>query len=263
MNYFSPLKYFSYLLLYFSFALNLSAQGSAGSNAENELLSLIDQPTAGIITKGNFNLTFDALPKGVLITKAEIGIIKNFSLGISYGASNLVGVGKLDWFRYPGFHAKLRVFTETRIMPSFLFGFNTQGKGEYYKSEKRYDIKSKGVYLAIVKNFKFLGYISFHGIVNSALENEKITENINFGIGLEKTIGSTISFIAEYDLGLNDNADKNFGKGNGYLNLGLRWSASYGLTIGFDLRNLLDNKKKSFSNGIERALFIEYIREIF
>ncbi len=263
MNYFSHPKYFSYLLLYFSFALNISAQGSAGSDATNELISLIDQPTAGILPKGNFNLSFDVLPNGVLITKAELGIIKNFSLGLSYGASNLVGIGKLDWYRLPGFHAKLRIFTETRMVPSFLFGFNSQGKGEYNKSEKRYDIKSKGLYLSVAKNFKFLGYVSFHGIVNSSLENEKVLENINFGIGLEKTIGPTVSLIAEYDFGLNDNDNKKFGKGNGYLNLGLRWSASYGLTIGFDLRNLTDNKKNSFSDGIERALFIEYIREIF
>jgi hypothetical protein len=255
--------YFSVFLLSFGFAFNLTAQGSAGSNANNELISLIDLPTAGMLPKGNFNLTFDVLPKGVLITKAELGIIKNFSLGLSFGASNLVGVGKLNWYRLPGFHVKLRIFTETRMVPSFLIGFNSQGKGEYYKSENRYDIKSKGIYLASAKNFKFLGYLSFHGIINTSLENEKVNENINFGIGLEKTIGPTVSFIAEYDFALNDNESNNFGRGNGYMNIGLRWSASYGLTIGFDLRNLLDNKRNSISDGIERALLIEYIREIF
>ncbi len=263
MKYYSLKIYFFVLLFSFTSVLDLMAQGSAGSDATNELISLIDQPTAGILPKGNFNLTFDVMPNGVLITKAELGIIKNFSLGISYGASNLVGVAKLNWYRLPGFHAKLRIFTETRMIPSFLFGFNSQGKGEYRKSEKRYDIKSRGIYFAAAKNFKFLGYLSFHGIVNSSLEDEKITENINFGIGLEKTIGPTVSFIAEYDFGLNDNENKNFGRGNGYMNLGLRWSASYGLTIGFDLRNLLDNKQNSISDGIERALLIEYVREIF
>lgn len=263
MKYFSPKICFYLLFFYFASAFSLNAQGSAGSDASQELISLIDQPTAGILPRGAFNLTFNVLPNGILITKTELGIIKNFSLGLSYGASNLVGVGKLNWYRLPGFHVKLRLFTETRMVPSFLIGFNSQGKGEYYKSENRYNIKSKGIYLATAKNFKFLGYLSFHGIMNTSLENDKFNKNINFGIGLEKTIGPTVSFIAEYDFALNDNDSKNFGRGNGYLNIGLRWSASYGLTVGFDLRNLLDNKVNSISDGIERALLIEYVKQIF
>jgi hypothetical protein len=238
-----------------------SAQSTSGSNASNELLSLIDIPTAGVLQSGNLAITFDVLPLGVFLTKIELGIFQNFSLGISYGASNLIGFGKPDWYIRPGFHAKFRLFTETRSIPSFTLGFNSQGKGTFFKNSNRYEIKSPGAFFSVTKNYKFLGYISFHGIMNYSLE--KGDKNINFGAGIEKTIGPTVSFIAEYDFALNDNSPTSFGDQKGYLNAGIRWSASKVLTIGFDFRNILENKKQIIKNGIERALFIEYVKELY
>jgi hypothetical protein len=80
--------------------------------------------------------------------------------------------------------------------------------------------------------------------------------------GFEKTLGPHLSIIAEYNFALNDNASKNFGNGNGYLNIGLRWSLGEGFTFGFDLRDLLDNKKIN-PTVADRALRIEYIKNIF
>jgi hypothetical protein len=99
--------------------------------------------------------------------------------------------------------------------------------------------------------------------VNYSLENNDGDSNINFGIGIEKTVGPTISIIAEYDLALNDNSGKSFGDGSGYLNTGLRWSASGNLTLGLDFRNLLDNKKYFPNQGGERAFNIQYIINLY
>jgi hypothetical protein len=78
---------------------------------------------------------------------------------------------------------------------------------------------------------------------------------------VEKTLGSSFSLVTEYDFAFNDN-NSGFGIGRGYLNLGVRWSPGPGFTVGFDLRDLLDNEP-SVSNGVGRAFKIEYLKSIF
>ena len=80
-------------------------------------------------------------------------------------------------------------------------------------------------------------------------------------VGLEKTIGSQVSIILEYNFALNDN-NGDFGSGKGYLNAGLRWSVGSGFTLEFDLRDLLKNSSLNTSSA-DRALRIEYIQAIF
>lgn len=236
-------------------------QGSAGTDAEYELRTLIDIPTAGILKKGKISLDFEILPLGTLISKIEVSPFRNFSLGVSYGAYNFIGDGAVDLYRIPGFHAKFRIFTENRILPSFSLGFNSQGKGSYIDSLKRFTTKSPGMFLALTKNYKLLGYLSFHSVVNYSLENFD-DRNINFGFGLEKTIGPFLSAIIEYDFALNDNSTKTIAKNKGYLNVGFRLSPAGGLTIGADIKDLLENSNLN-SRGAGRSLYIEYISTLF
>jgi hypothetical protein len=127
---------------------------------------------------------------------------------------------------------------------------------------ERYQIKSPGFFASAAKNFQFLGYLSFHGIINYSLERDDGDKDINLGIGLEKTIGDQVSIVAEYDLAINDNTGNSFGDGNGYLNMGVRWSAGDGFTVGLDLRNLLDNDKFNSAKA-DRAIFVEYVTAVF
>ncbi len=239
------------------------SQSSAGSEADQEMLSLINLPTAGILNSGYAAFEVDILPKGSLLTKLEVAPTNFISLGISYGAANFIGSEKIELHEYPGLHAKLKFFNETRMIPSFALGFNSQGKGLYLDSLNRYEIKSPGVYLAFTKNFKFLGYLSLHGQINYSLENKYGNKNINLGFGLEKTFGSVISFLAEYDLALNDALHYSNGKDKGYLNLGFNWTIAKNLTIGFNYINLLDKLKISNSIGTYRSLSIDYSTRLF
>ena len=257
------IKFFAALLSLMIIVANnpILGQGSAGTDAEQELRYLIDLPTAGVLKKGKIALDFEILPLGTLISKVEVSPFRNFSLGVSYGAYNFIGNGNIELYKIPGFHAKFRIFTETRILPSFSLGFNSQGKGSYIDSLKRFTTKSPGVFLGITKNYKFLGYLSFHSVINYTLENYD-DENINFGFGLEKTIGPFFSVIAEYDLALNDNSKKSIGKSKGYFNIGFRLSPAGGLTIGADVKDLFDNKNL-ISNRAGRSLYIEYVSTLF
>ncbi|GAB4295951.1 MAG: hypothetical protein Kow0098_18760 [Ignavibacteriaceae bacterium] len=251
-----------FISLIFSFSSISNPQGSSGENAKFEYRSLIDMPTAGILEKGFVGLTTEILPDGVLIETIEVGVFNNISFGISYGGSNVIGRGTPDWYKIPAVNIRFRIFNESVTMPAITAGFDSQGKGLYFDQANRYSIKSPGFFGAVSKNFAFLGYLSLHGSVNYSLEGKDGDNFVNFLIGFEKTLGENLSVIGEYDLAFNDNETDSFGAGSGYLNMGLRWAVGEGFTIGFDLRDLLKNKKWS-PGSADRALRIEFIQSIF
>jgi hypothetical protein len=219
-------------------------------------------PTAGILEKGFVGATTDVLPSGALIAILEVGVFDNISLGISYSGYNIIGAGSLGWYKYPGVNFRFRLLNESFGMPSLTFGFDSKGKGNYFDSSGRYAVKSPGFFGAVNKNFAFLGFFSVHGTLNYTLENKDGDNYVDLSAGFEKTIGSTLSVIGEYDFALNDNNTKYFGNGKGYLNMGLRWVMGEGFTLGFDLRDLLNDQKWSPTTA-DRSIKIEYIKNIF
>ena len=88
-----------------------------------------------------------------------------------------------------------------------------------------------------------MAILSLHGSASYSLETRDGDNFINITGGFEKTLGENFSLVGEYDFAFNDNQSEIFGKGNGYLNLGVRWTLGEGFTFGFDLRDLLNNKK--------------------
>lgn len=250
-------------LISFLFTSIILGQGTAGVGAKFEYRSLIDMPTAGILEKGFVGVTTDVMPNGVLIEKLEVGVFDNVSFGISYGGSNIIGQGKINWYAYPGVNIRGRILNETNTFPAISIGFDSQGKGTYSEISSRYEIKSPGFYAAVSKNFSFIGFLSLHGAINYSLETKDGDNFPNIFLGVEKTIGNKLSLIAEYNFALNDNAITSaFGNGNGYLNMGVKFGIAQGFTFEFDLRDLLNNKKFNASTA-DRAIRLEYIKNIF
>ena len=254
-------RLFNILILIFLISISIFSQGTAGEVAKYEYRYLIDMPTAGILEKGVVGVTTEILPEGVLIEVIEAGIFENVSIGISYGGSNLIGSGKIDWYNWPGVSIRTRVIDETTLIPAIALGFDSQGKGVYDDSTDRFSIKSPGFFAAVSKNFDFLGYMSLHGTVNYSLEGNDGDNFVDVRAGVEKTLGSSFSLLVEYDFALNDN-NSDFGSGKGYLNAGIRWSPGTGFTVGFDLRDLLSNKSDS-KDVADRSLKVEFIKNIF
>jgi hypothetical protein len=253
-------KVFTFCLCLF-FSANGISQGTAGESAKYENRMLIDMPTAGILKKGFVGAITDVLPGGALIEFLEVGVLDNISFGISYGGSNIIGAGSPGWYKYPGINFRFRLFNESFAMPALTLGFDSQGKGHYFDSSGRYAVKSPGFFGAVSKNFAFMGFLSVHGTLNYTLENKDGDNYVNLSLGFEKTIGITLSVIGEYDFALNDNNTKYFGNGNGYLNMGIRWVMGEGFTLGFDLKDLLNNQKWSPTTA-DRSIKIEYIKNI-
>lgn len=255
-------KLFSVFFILSLLGTSILPQGSSGSDAKFEYRSLVDMPTAGVLERGFSSITMEALPFGVVITKLEVGIYDGFSFGISHGGSNIIGTGKITWYKLPAINFRARIINEDTMLPAITLGFDSQGKGVYDEILKRFEIKSPGFFVAAAKNFEFFGYLSVHGALNYSLEREDADKDLNLQIGAEKTIGSKVSIIAEYDFAVNDNTGKSLGKGNGYMNFGVRWSIGDGLTLGVNLRDMFKNKKV-LGNVADRGIFVEYVKALF
>jgi hypothetical protein len=253
------------LLLIITCSLIISSislpQGTAGEKAKYEYNYLIDMPVAGVLEKGVVGVAADIMRSGVMIAYLDVGVFDNLSFGISYGGANIIGTGAIDWYKWPGINVRARILNETTTFPALTLGFDSQGKGEYFDDQNRYAIKSPGFFAAASKNFALWGFLALHATGNYSLENTDGDNFVNLMLGLEKTVGSQVSIILEYNFALNDN-NGDFGSGKGYLNVGLRWSVGSGFTLEFDLRDLLQNSTINTSSA-DRALRIEYIQAIF
>lgn len=218
------------------------AQSYAGEGATIEPTYIIDKPTAGILKRGTYAVRGNFFQRGGMLVGLSVGVFDNFSFGLSYGGTDIIGPNKIQMNPLPGVNVKLRLVDEGVTMPALALGFDSQGKEPYVDSTNRYTIKSPGFYLAGSKNYSFLGNLSVHGGVNLSLERGDGDKDPNFYVGAEKSIGKDISIFAEYDFANNDNNSKSIGKGRGYLNFAFRWSWGKGLVVGFDLKNVIKNQ---------------------
>lgn len=246
------------IAILFSFE-SLLAQSYAGEGAKIEPTMLIDKPTAGMLKRAHYAISSNYFQRGGVLAGVSVGLFDQFSFGISYGGTEIIGPNNIQMNPQPGINAKLRLFDETLMMPAFALGFDSQGKEPFLEADSlnRYTIKSPGVYIAGSKNYAFMGNLSVHGGLNLSLEKDDGDNDMNAYLGVEKTLGPDISLLAEYDFAFNDNHLRALGEGRGYLNLGLRWSWGKGLIIGFDLKNVSKNQK-NVSVG-NRTLHIDYI----
>lgn len=217
------------------------AQGSAGTSGGREPRFLVDVPTAGMLSAGTYALDIDFFQNGGLLAGFSAGIFDRLSIGISYGGSGLIGSNDAVMNPVPGAFIRVRIIEEGVGLPAIALGFDSQGREGYVKSLDRYKVKSPGFYIVGSKNYSLAGYFSVHGGVNYSLERGDNDKDVNAFVGVEKTVGSMISLVLEYNRGINDDDGMAVARGRGYLNGGVRWSIGGGLTLGVDLKDLLEN----------------------
>ena len=234
-------------------------QNNSVGSASIEPTMIIDKPTAGMLHRSSYSLNGMFFENGGVLFGVTVGLLDRFSFGISYGGSEIIGANVPDMNRYPGVSVKPRILEESAGFPALAVGFDWQGRGAYLDALKRYMIKSPGFYLVASQNFAVAGNLSLHGGVNMSTERDDGDKDLNVFFGAEKSLGKDLSFLAEYDPGLNDNSGDALGRGRGrgYLNLGMRWNWGRGLVLGLDFKDILQNQRNiSFSN---RTIQIEYV----
>ncbi len=239
---------------------SLLAQNTAGDAANIEPRYLIDTPTAGLLKRGAFAMDVDFFQYGGMTIGLSAGALDRLSFGIAYGGAGIIGHDNVTLQKLPGVNIKFRMIDESTAMPAIAVGFDSQGKETYIDSTERFIIKSRGFFAAASKNYTMLGNLSLHFGLNYSLENKDDDKDLDFFLGAEKSFGPDLSFLFEYDFGFNDNGPQSLGKGNGYMNAGMRWSLGNGFTLGFDLKNLVKNQDQvTFGN---RTIKVEYVRTL-
>jgi len=235
-----------------------AAQGAAGTSGGQEPRFLVDVPTAGMLDKGNFALDVDFYQEGGVLLGMSVGVFERLSFGISYGGSRLIGSASPVMNDIPGVNLRVRIIEENMVFPAIVLGFDSQGKDGYIKGQDRYRSKSPGFFAVASKNYLLLGYLSLHGGVNYSLERADGDKDPNVFLGVEKTIGPILSFVLEYNLGLNDNSGDAIGKGRGYVNAGLKVSLGNGLTLGVNMKDIIKNGRDI--TVANRTVRLEYAR---
>lgn len=237
--------------------LQVCAQGSAGTKGKAEPRYLVDMPTAGMLDKGSFAVDIDFFQEGGLLVGLSAGIFERLSFGASYGGSHLLGSGKAEMNPAPGVNIRIRLLEEQVSVPALAIGFDSQGRDGYQKEQERYAVKSPGLFAVVSKNYLLAGYLSLHGGINYTFERSDDSKGYNAYVGAEKTLGSALSLLAEYNLALNDNSGSANGKGRGYLNMAIRWSIAGGITLGLNVKDVLRNSKDA--NMVNRTARIEIV----
>jgi len=143
------------------FAQNLN--GSAGSAAGVESMYLIDMPTAGILHNGMIGMDVHFYESSGVLMSLEAGAFNRLTFGLSYGGTNIIGSGPVDWNNLPGVNIRFRLIDETATFPAITLGYDSQGKDAYIPEYERYLYKSPGFFAAASKYFDMLGYLGIHG----------------------------------------------------------------------------------------------------
>ncbi len=195
-------------------------------------LYYVDQPYPLPPGHGVFNVEFRFGPDGGILGYFNVGIWDRFGLGLSYGASNLIGYGDPEFYEQPGVQIRALAIEEGMFYPSLFFGFDNQGYGDY---SDRYNIRSKGLYAQLSRSLGSANLLIVPSLgVNYCFESEN---QFDMFVGFEAQFGGSGALLIDYSLNLNDPTDRN----KGYMNAGLRLLFYGEMYFEFSLRDLLGN----------------------
>mgnify|MGYP001221956647 CR=1 FL=1 len=119
--------------------------------------------------------------------------------------------------------------------------------------------------MVMSKNWSFLGNLGLHGGLNKSIaENDDGDKDFNVFIGIDKELNRSFSLLLEYDAALNDNIDNHyslndisFGKGKGYVNIGLRWAISQNLMMEINFNDINKNTSAEYTNREIKIMYSE------
>ena len=180
-----------------------------------EPITGIDNPLPVLLYHGEVLVHIKEEPIDKLRAKIGVGIWNGIILGISFGGTNLVGYGDIDWEEQPGVDIRARLFGNG-IIESVL-GYNNEPIENY--SEKHL--------------FACIGTRLMPGIILSGGANYNHDEDNGLDIfgNTALTLAEAHTFHLEYIMGANDEDNSRF-------NFGYKLQSG-SMGIQFDLKNIL------------------------
>lgn len=243
------------LLVSIAYGQDPEAADLRSVSLRSQPLRIVDLPTAGLLPRGAFRVEADVYSDGGLLLTLGVGFARYFSFGISYGGANVIGSDDPVMNPEPAVNLKARLIEETLVLPAVAIGFDSQGYGEYLDDEqrygeKRYLVKSRGIFAVASKNWELVGPLSLHGGINYSLENER-DEDPTIFIGLIKSFGGFLDIRAEYDFAFNDNEGEcRLIENRGYLNAAVVWHINENFSLSFEVRDIASESRIE-CDGIE------------
>lgn len=239
------------LRLFLTLMLALLVLPLRSATAGDAPCRLVDAPTAGSLLYRQYSLESQLFDGGGLVQRVSVGINRYVTAGFSWGGSNIIGSEKVVWQPHVGIQARIRLAEETMRTPAVSIGFDSQGEGPWLTGENlsRYRNKSRGFYLVLSRNYRFLGDLGFHGGAGYSLETLDGDSDPSFWAGFDKSLGKQLDLCGEYDFAVNDNGRLPMTANRGYLNAALKWHFGKAFTLEFDLRNILRNPRMDFDSA--------------
>ncbi|MFA7331772.1 MAG: hypothetical protein WC326_11945 [Candidatus Delongbacteria bacterium] len=255
--------------------LALLAGSAAAQNMKTlPINQLIDNPTGGILQKGDFSFDMNLYAEGGVLLAFGVGLLDRLNMGASFGGTRIISDQNPDWNGRPELALKYRLFDETVSWPALVLGYSGQGHGRWLKDAPadpddptrtvdRYEIKAKGFYAAAGKNYLVgnMGLMGLHlGANVNPMENDD-DAGLNMWFGVDKSINDEIMAVAEYDFAWDD-IRTGLSKNKGFLNLGARWTFAERLSLEMDFRDVLTNRRDLTGrpvDSVSRELRITYM----
>ena len=221
---------------------------------------LIDGITAGMLPRASFDFDVRTFTNGGVQAAVNVGLRERLSIGLSYGAAGLLSEQTPHWNDRMEFLLKYRIITEDYTIPSIAFGFSSQGSGYWDEENRRYAHKSKGFFIAATKSYLvYRNVVSFTLGVNVSMEQKTVDKDPTLYFGAITQLNKEVYILWEYDLATNDDKSHgDYGVGRGYFNAGLEWVLTEKISLEFDLRNILKNRRDAKTLDREiRLLYVE------
>lgn len=209
----------------------------------------IDQPVPVVLKHGEFGVAARLQTDGGMLARASVGLWDRLTLGVSYAADSIFGIGAPRFNQPPvGFQARLLGLNEGTWYPSILGGYESQGYDGYLQG--RYRTLPSGAYLALAKTFW------------STRTEVSLGANYLPGFGFDGHLAvrefclPDWDFLLEYDMGLNDTMRYS---ALGLLNFGTAVTFNGNLTLRLALRDILNCRKQGvFRIGLNRVFDIAF-----
>jgi hypothetical protein len=223
---------------------------SAGSAFPGQLLRLVREPTAGIVSTGTYNFTLNTFPSDGLRFSFETGIIPRVSAGLGFGGWNVIGLDKPDWYDHVYLKARLRIFDETESFPGTVIGFDNEP--EAVRSGATYSRSSRDLYLVLSKNFLSVGGdLAFHFGVSA-----DVRDLVHAGtwMGLDKSLPAGFGLAMEYDLATDEADSVRFDNGGGFVSAEIYWESFGQVRISLQFVDIMETGGENY-----RALGVDFL----
>ena len=240
-------------------------------------LNVIDTPTAHVLNKNRYYLSFRFYQQGGVLLQGSAGLAERLTIGAAYGGVGVVGTELIRGNPEPTFFLKYQAAEEGGEHFPFALsvGYDGQGYGKYYRqgetitidgasyvfTKSFYQINSKGFYLVLSKAFQDRRW-NVHGGINHCLEEDPGKAGLSFFMGTEFNMTPQLAIQLEYNNGFHgeitpedvlrnaSGLQELLRKAGGEFNVGLRLRYAPTLILEINFKDLsgiyTDNGNRTF-----------------